>query len=326
MKSISHLANEKRIMITGGAGLIGTALTRFLRDCGSKVLIFDSLKSFNDLADAGFTTCLEKRISLLTGSDLRIGSTALRSEIETALDAFRPDVVLHLGMCSTVAEAELDPIYAENSIVDGTRQTIESCAGFSVKHFFYVSSSMVYGNFGSRAIEETATCEPVNLYGKLKLRGEELTKAICEANRMPYSIVRPISVYGPNDNPRRLIASFLDQALKKGKIEYRNPILKMDFTHIDDFVSGISGMLLNPSCYQETFNISYGEAHSIFDVLTIFKKNLGEIELVNLEDDSAPLSRGALSIEKARSKFGFTPKISLEQGLTRLIQEARSTS
>ena len=133
-----------------------------------------------------------------------------------------PDIVIHLAAVSHANKSNKDP----HSTFDHSLRTLENTLDFCKTnkiHVIYLSSSMVYGNFNSKDVDENTTCKPMGIYGTLKYSGELIVKAYNQVFDLPYTIVRPSALYGERCVSRRVGQIFIENAFKKQEIG--NPLL-----------------------------------------------------------------------------------------------------
>jgi len=129
----------------------------------------------------------------------------------------------------------------------------------AIQRSVYISSSMVYGDFERGPIPEDATTNPKEIYGGMKLAGEQLVKVYSQCYCIPFTIVRPSAVYGPSDNNRRVLHTFLMNAIQGRVLRVENAeTTSLDFSYVKDVGRGIRLAALSPQGLGETFNITRG--------------------------------------------------------------------
>ena len=213
--------SKPHILITGGAGLIGTA---------SK-------------------TCFEQRGWTVSTLDLKECDLDGR-KIDHVGDIveFKPlqdiladvDGILHLAAVSRVIDAELDKAECTRVNIDGTRRLLEFASVAECRWFIFGSSREVYGEPTSFPVTEDSGVKPINHYGDAKVFGEKMVKKHCEMNGMVHSNLRFSNVYGhPGDHQTRLVNAFVLQALKAEPLEIHGGGQLFDFTYIDDTTEAI---------------------------------------------------------------------------------------
>ena len=214
-------SNKQRILITGGAGLIGTAARNHFEERGWDVTTLD-LKEF----------ALDGRKIDHVGDICQIITL---QEILSDIDG-----ILHLAAVSRVIDAELDKPECTRVNVDGTRRLLQVASATKCRWFIFGSSREVYGEPTLLPVKEEHGVSPINHYGFAKVEGERMVKEYCEQNGMSHSILRFSNVYGhPGDHPTRLVNAFLWNALHSEPLEVHGGGQLFDLTHIDDTASAI---------------------------------------------------------------------------------------
>src|SRR3954454_7290149 len=198
----------RRIALVGGAGFIGHHLALALVEHGAEVEVIDGLEVNNLLTYAAlpadtpnrdlYLRILHQRLDLLHGAQIPLHVQDARDydALSRILDGMKPDVVVHLAAVAHAGRSNKDPF----STFDHSLRTLENALDYAraeVDHFIYFSSSMVYGNFQTDAVDETHPLDPIGIYGALKLAGEKLVIAYEQVFGVPYTIVRPSALYGP---------------------------------------------------------------------------------------------------------------------------------
>ncbi len=209
------------ILITGAAGLIGTAARTHFESAGWNVSTLD-IKS-QDLDGRGVD---------FVGDIVEFDGL---SEVLNGVDG-----LLHLAAVSRVIDAELDKAECTRVNVHGTSRLLNEASMAGCKWFIFGSSREVYGEPTSFPVNEEDGVAPINHYGNAKVEGERMVHEHCEQNGMVHSNLRFSNVYGhPGDHPTRLVNAFLRRALKSEPIEIHGGGQVFDFTHLDDTVSAI---------------------------------------------------------------------------------------
>ncbi len=326
--------NNKKIALIGGAGFIGHNLALALKNCGANVSIIDSLQVNNILSFTNlgidnrqlYWNILNQRIDLLHKAKIEVSIEDARdySALCRVLNIIDPEVIIHLAAVSHADKSNKDP----HSTFDHSLRTLENALDWArqgAKHFVYLSSSMVYGHFKSRMVREETTCEPIAIYGALKLAGEGIVRAYNQVFGLPYIIIRPSALYGERCVSRRAGQIFIESALKGEEINIDGDGSdRLDFTYIDDFVSGIIKVLENKNSINQTFNLTYGESRSIGDLADILRKQFPKIKINYLPKDKLTPNRGTLCVDKAKKMIGYNPQYPIEIGYPKYIKWYKS--
>jgi nucleoside-diphosphate-sugar epimerase len=187
-----------------------------------------------------------------------------------------------------------------------------------IKKFVYVSSSMVYGNFGKHeffdGMDEAADCRPIGAYGIMKLAGEWLVQDYGRQYSLDYTIIRPSAVYGPYDVEDRVVSKFLTTAMRGGELVVNGAEDSLDFTYIDDAAMGIAVAAISEDSVNGIYNITRGQSRTLLEAANLAIKIAGKGTIkVNPRDNNFPL-RGQLNILRAKNNFGFSPSVNIEEG------------
>ena len=192
-------------------------------------------------------------------------------------------------------------------------------------HVIYLSSSMVYGNFKGDCVDEDSNCEPIGIYGNLKLAGELMVKAFNQVFGMPFTIIRPSALYGERCVSRRVGQIFIENAIQNLDINISGDGEdKLDFTYIEDLIQGISLCCTNKKALNQIFNITYGNARKINELAEILTKSFPSTKIKYTDRDKLMPKRGTLLNEKSKDLLGFKPSFRIEQGYTKYIDWYKS--
>ena len=261
-------------LITGGLGLIGSNIVKniFKNEKNSKCIILDNFTVYIDPIKSAFGDFRKNRFDEVINKSEYRNSKTERVIIERGnaadprvtieiLRKYKPKIIFHTA-AMPLARVN-NPIAKEfrEGSVDTTVNLLECVdqiqkeSSYKLKRFLYISSSMVYGDFKKDEAKESDDLCPKEIYGTMKLAGEIATKGMCKQYSIPYTIVRPSAVYGPTDMNQRVTQYFIEKAINKEKLIVHGKDEKLDFTYIEDLVSGTILAATNPKGANETFNI-----------------------------------------------------------------------
>jgi len=320
----------KKITIIGGAGFIGHNMAIYLKRKGFDITIIDSLSVNNMLSFTNrnlknqniYWSILNRRLDLLHANNINLYIEDARNynSLSLLLGKIKPDIIIHLAAVSHANKSNKDP----HTTFDHTLRTLENTMdnAKSLKcRVIYFSSSMVYGNFKSNRVKEDTTCNPIGIYGTLKYSGELIVKAYHQVFDVPYTIIRPSALYGERCVSRRVGQIFVENAVQNLAIKIQgNGSEMLDFTYIEDLISGVELVIKNKNAVNETFNLTYGKAEKISKMAEILKSQFNEIEIEYLPSEKLNPKRGTLNIDKAKKLIGYNPKYPLEIGYLKYIQ------
>jgi len=317
-----------KILITGGAGFIGSYVCRRLLDMGHEVVVYDAfvhyisplksiLKEYTELRFRGIADQIE----------FRRGDTRDKAHLRRVIVETRPDRILHLAALPIADLSNRHSEEALTSILEGAVNVLEVLRDVDfVDRFVYISSSMIYGDFEVIPAPEDHPKRPKDIYGGTKYAGEVMTETYSRRYEIPYSIIRPSAVYGPYDVNRRVTQIFIENALLGKPITlFGGGLQALDFTYIEDVTEGMIKVMFHENAEGEAFNITYGRGYTLRELADILLTQCPDLEVkVVEEEDVFRPTRGALSIEKAKKIVGYDPQISLEEGIKRYLEVYRN--
>lgn len=320
-----------RVAILGGAGFIGHHLALELAARGTDVHVVDSLQVNNMLAVATddrflphrdlYSRILQERLDLLRDADVPVHIQDARDyhELSRLLSEIEPTAIVQAAAVSHAGQSNKDPY----STFDHSLRTLENALDWArgrAEHFVFLSSSMVYGNFLAPEVSEEHPLNSIGIYGALKVAGERMVIAYQQVFDLPYTIVRPSALYGPRCISRRVSQVFIENALEGRPIVIEGGgEERLDFTYIEDLVQGICLVLDRPESRNEVFNLTYGSARAIGDVVELLQAQFPDLDVEHKERDRLMPERGTLSVEKARRLLGYAPENPIDVGIPKYV-------
>jgi UDP-glucose 4-epimerase len=243
----------KKVIVTGGAGFIGSHLVDALLKNGCDVAVVDDLSGgslSNIHSDAHFYKC-----------DIRRAA-----QINKVISEFKPDTIYHLAANAAENKAQFSPVDITSRNFDGAIKVLTAGINNGVKRFIFASSIAVYGQLQT-PFKESDTPVPEDVYGVAKLSFEHVLKILSEVHKFEYVIVRPHNVYGPRQNMRdpyrNAIMIFMNHLLKMTPFYiYGDGDQLRCFSYIDDVVTALVGCGTKPVAGM-TFNIGSDQPYSI---------------------------------------------------------------
>lgn len=332
------MSEQGSYFVTGGEGFIGYHFCQELcRRDADQVVTYDAQKHWIRMPKSRWSRCLSHRLDELDDQEVvtRVdGDVTDRGLLREALETHRPDVVVHFAALPLAGTCAQHPEAARRNILEGTHDLIDALhrADFDVSRLVYISSSMVYGDFETDEAgdvipaTEGQVCEPKGLYGAFKLGGEHVVRSYGHQFGVPYTIVRPSAVYGPTDCNRRVVELFLRRALEGKSLRLDNGgYHELDFTYVSDLVEGVAQASNHGAAENETFNLTRGEGRSIRELAEVIREYVPGTGTHTAEQESTRPRRGALDISKARDRFGYSPTVSLEEGIGKYLEFVERT-
>ena len=313
-----------KILVTGGAGFIGSHFVNSLLSDGHEVMVVDSFAQYiSPPVNATYLYNVNYRFnSLIKGSRIIRGNTLDKDNLRRILIETAPEYIVHFAALPLANMAIQYTEEAFNTIVGGTVNILEVLRDVQfLKKFVYISSSMVYGDFVQVPLPEDAPKDPKEIYGGMKLAGEYMVKVYSKRYGIPFSIIRPSAVYGPTDNNRRVIGIFLSSALKGEPIRAQNAEdTVLDFSYVGDVAAGIKAVTLSEKADGQAFNITRGRGRLLQEAIDIILKLYPKTPVEYVNKDSFRPKRGSLDVARARALVGFNPSVDIEEGIPKYAE------
>jgi len=301
-----------RCLVTGAAGFIGSHLCGKLLDLGHQVIGLDAFIPYypREIKEANLGALHGRKGFQFLESDLR--KDGLSHLVHGT------EVVFHLAAMAGLKQSWVDfDLYSSCNLL-ATQRLIDAFRGSeSLKKFIYASTSSVYGKFSSG--DEQVSTRPVSPYGVTKLAGELLCQAFREEFHLPAVVLRYFSVYGPGQRPDMGYHKFVKAMLEGTPITvYGDGHQSRGNTFVSDCVDATIAATKAP--VGETYNIGGGETASVWDILGKLERITGMKARVRQEEARAGDQRTSQAdISKATRDLGWSPKVSLDDGLARQV-------
>lgn len=296
----------RRILVTGGAGFVGSVLTQRLVEAGARVTVLDDL--FTGSAD-----------EVPTGAELIVGSVTDRELVDRLVAQNR--LVFHLAARNIIASTA-NPRDDFETNIGGTLNVLMAAREHSVDRVVYTSSASVYGNPRSIPINEDDGLASLSPYAVSKLGGENYCAAFYESYGVPTACVRYSNVYGPGqrfENPYSgVVAKFMRDARAGVPLSvHGDGEQTRDYTYVDDAIEATLAAAIRPRAEGEVFNVGTGIETSVNELGRAIGRAIGvEVELNHIDRrDIDNIRRRVVNIEKARRMLRWGPQITLERGL-----------
>ncbi|MBM3804658.1 MAG: NAD-dependent epimerase/dehydratase family protein [Acidimicrobiia bacterium] len=306
------------ILLTGGAGFIGSHLAERLLRLGHKLVLLDELNDF-------YSPEIKRRnlaeIKTTGNYDFVEASICDLPKLTQLFQQHAPEVVIHLAARAGVRPSLEQPLLYEQVNVQGTLHLLELARQFAVQKFIFASSSSVYGTTSQVPFtEDEANPNPISPYGVTKLAGEKLCYCYARLYSIPMICLRFFTVYGPRQRPDLAIHKFARLIAGGHPIPmFGDGSSLRDYTYVDDILDGIAAtLLLQPEF--EVFNLGNSHPVSLSRMIQLLAEQLGRpalIEAKEFQPGDMPFTHANLS--KARRMLGYEPRVSFEEGLSRFI-------
>ncbi|CAN5728627.1 GDP-mannose 4,6-dehydratase [soil metagenome] len=323
----SALGNSEgglNVLITGGAGFIGSHLCERLLESGNSVTAVDNFDEFYDpvVKRRNVAGMVQHRRFRLIEADIR------ESEFIERQLAGGPqiDVVVHLAARAGVRPSIEHPLLYSQTNLDGTVAVLELARRLEIRHFVFGSSSSVYGNNGTVPFTEADPVEnPISPYAATKRAGELLCHTYHHLYGLSVVCLRFFTVYGPRQRPDLAIHKFAELMSKGLPVPmFGDGTTERDYTYIDDILQGIEGAIAHSGSNGPVFeivNLGESETTSLSRLIDLIAAELDvKPQIEQHPPQPGDVKRTFANIAKARSLFGYQPTTPVEVGIARFIE------
>ncbi len=305
------------ILVTGGAGFIGSHVCRRLLSEGHSVTLIDDFNNYYDPAI--------KRANVLgLGEAVRVveGDIRDRDQIQRLFSDGKFEAVIHIAARAGVRPSVSDPQLYIDTNITGTHHLLEASRQYGVGRFLFASSSSVYGLAKKVPFSEDLPLpQTLSPYAATKLAGEHICGNYSYLFGLRVVCLRFFTVYGPGQRPDLAIHKFTD-AIHKGLPipQYGDGSTRRDYTYIDDIVQGVMGALKYEGALFDIFNLGENQTITLSELIREIEKGLGKkavIEFLPEQQGDMPLT--SADITKARALLGYNPQTKIAEGIPKFI-------
>ena len=305
-----------RVLVTGGAGFIGSHLVQRLLDREDQVHVVDD---FNDFYEPQRKWDNLAEVRDRPGFSLHQGDIRDADFIEGVFAQARPEIVAHAAARAGVRPSLLQADLYTDVNVRGTGVLLEAAHRWSVQHFVFLSSSSVYGNDSAAPFREDAAADRLaSPYGATKRMGELLAHVYHDLYGLPVTALRLFTVYGPRCRPDLAVHKFSRLIVEGAPLPvYGDGSALRDFTYVDDIVEGIVRAMDRPQGF-EIINLGCHRPVRVLELISMLEERLG----TPAQRDFQPPQAGDVTmtwadVTKAQRLLGWRPTTPLELGLDR---------
>ena len=305
-----------KVLVTGGAGFIGSHLVDELLARGHSVTVLDDLSggSMNNLKNH-----MSNPAFRFIREDIRDAKVVKKAMVGI-------DAVIHEAAMISVPRSIEDPELAHSVNVEGTLTLLKSSLNHNIKRFVYASSCAVYGEQTQLPINENAPLKPLSPYASSKLAAEQNCLTFHKREGLETVCLRYFNVYGPRQTAGEyagVMIKFLERLRdNQPPIIYGDGEQTRDFVHVGDIVGATLLALEREGVAGEVLNIGTGRATSINELCRIFLAAAGKTKLKPTHEAPRPgdIKYSQADVTKAMKLLGFKPKISIEEGVGKLLE------
>ena len=314
---------KKRILITGGAGFIGSNTCEDLIADGHDVVCLDN-----------FITGRRSNIKhLMDSSSFHLIEGDIRN-IEDCRKAFvNIDIVLHLAALGSVPRSLEDPITTNDININGFLNVIIAARDAGITRFVYAASSSTYGDSENLPKVEDVIGNPLSPYAVTKYVGELYAEVFARTYGMECIGLRYFNVFGRRQDPSgayaAVIPKFIETLLKhKAPVINGDGTFSRDFTYIDNVIqiNKLALFTTNKTALNQVYNVAYGQSANLNDLfkeikanLTVLDQNIAKIDCIHSEYRKGDIPHSLASIEKAKLHLGYAPTHNLKEGLKETV-------
>ncbi len=299
-----------KILITGGAGFIGSAVIQHLQKLNHELFVIDNLsfgnREFIKIVDGNFYNAdiLDKK------------------RVDAIVQDIRPEIIIHLAAIHFIPYCNEHPYDSSDINIRGTMHVLDAAAKSGVQKVLLASTAAVYPIYDD-AVSEKHEVGPLDIYGLSKLTCERLCNEFFLTTNIPTVVCRFFNAFGPNETNPHLIPEIQKQILGGNrKIKLGNLTPKRDFIHTYDMANAVNILLEKSGNGISTYNLGRGIEYSVTEIVDAFSKAIGEP--IEIEVDPArvrKVERMHLLADVTKLKsLGWEPKISIEEGIKTLVQ------
>lgn len=305
----------KRVLVTGGAGFIGSHLVDSLLNDGIKVLVIDNFDSFypREVKERNISEHLKSANYTLIEADI-----LNREKIMGIFLDRQPETVVHLAAKAGVRPSLIDPRGYVEVNINGTINLLDASVKHGVKKFIFASSSSVYGlNEKVPFSEGDPLLKPASPYGATKLAGEALCNSYSNCFGLPIVALRFFTVYGPRQRPDLAIHKFVNLMLNDEPIPlFGDGSTSRDYTYYSDIVEGIRKAMNFLGQKYEVFNLGNDQPVKLIELVQTIEGAIGKKAKINwLPAQTGDVPRTWASLEKAEQLMGYKPGVNLVDGI-----------
>jgi len=307
------------IMVTGGAGWLGSHLIHALYKEGAKIVAYDNF------SEATAKDVIEGRAEMVQGDILDFDL------LTATVRRHRVNKIVHAAAIVGVPASLAQPTLTTRINIEGTVNVLEVMKNEGVNLGVNISTEETYGDFQYEPADEDHPLKPTSLYGITKVAVEQIADYYFRLFKINMISVRTSWLYGPRLHRFRPPQNFIENALAgKKTVVARGGDHRIDYTYITDLTDGLISILNKVNLPHRIYNIASGRSYNLYEMAQI----MGELApgsefeigpgLIHFADGFPGPQKGAFNIDRARRDLGFSPKYDLREGLRRNIEEVQS--
>ncbi|MDP5200735.1 SDR family oxidoreductase [Flavobacterium sp. DG2-3] len=315
---------KNTILITGGAGFIGSNLTEYFLGLGYKVVCLDNFSTGHRYNLKDF----------LDNPDFKLIEGDIRNLADCNLAVEGVDYVLHQAALGSVPRSIKDPITTNDVNVSGFLNMLTAARDAKVKRFVYAASSSTYGDSQGLPKVEEVIGKPLSPYAITKYVNELYAEIFSKTYGLETIGLRYFNVFGRKQDPNGAYAAVIPKFVKQF-MNHESPVINgdgnysRDFTYIDNVIqmNELAMTCQNPEAVNSVYNTAFGDRNTLNDLVKYLKEYLSEFDpkikdvpVIYGENRAGDIPHSLASIEKAKKNLGYNPKYSLQDGLREAVE------
>ena len=315
-------STQNTILITGGAGFIGSNLCEYFLGLGHKVVCLDN-----------FSTGHRHNLKDFVNSNFKLIEGDIRNINDCILAVEGVDYVLHQAALGSVPRSINDPVTTNDVNVSGFLNMLVASRDAKVKRFIYAASSSTYGDSQGLPKVEDVVGKPLSPYAITKYVNELYAEIFSKTYGLETIGLRYFNVFGRKQDPNGAYAAVIPKFIQQ-LMKYESPVINgdgnysRDFTYIDNVIqmNELAMISQNSQAVNTVYNTAFGDRNTLNDLVGYLKKYLAEfdpkiaeVEIVYGANRAGDIPHSLASIEKAKTILGYDPKYSLQEGLKEAI-------
>lgn len=304
---------DRRVLVTGGCGFIGSHLVEALLGQGAQVSV---LGKYNSRSDAGFL-----RGAGHPGLSVRLGDIADPWFVQSMAQGM--DTIFHLAALIGIPYSYAAPSQYVETNINGTLAVLEAARREGVRRVVHTSTSETYGTAQYTPIDEAHPLVGQSPYSATKIAADKLAESYFLSFDLPVVTLRPFNTYGPRQSLRAVIPTLMAQALYADEITVGALDPVRDMNYVGDTVAGFLGVASADGVEGNVYNVGSGTGHTIGEILEQVQKVAGTAKPVRQEEErvrpaKSEVGRLICDYSRAAAAFGYAPSVTLTEGLGRV--------
>jgi nucleoside-diphosphate-sugar epimerase len=308
----AHKLKGENVLVTGGAGFIGSALVRELLKDGANVIVYDNFL----YGDRSNLTAVEDRIKIANGDVLSWKTYHVIKEYDVRY-------VFHLAAEPYIPHCYDNPEKFFDVNVKGTMNILMACKTLDVKRIVHFSSSEVYGTAQYTPMDENHPTLPLSTYAVSKLAADRLCFVFNREHGIPVVILRPFNCYGPRETQPYIVPEIISQLARGKVVKLGNLKAKRDFTYVEDTAKGAVAIMDSDIPDGEVVNLGSNKNYSVEELAQLAGALIGHqnVEIKIENSRLRPIDVNLLQCDYSKLKrcTGWEPKVNIEEGLKRTM-------